>query len=68
MEPGADSGSDPDETAGFFLQVFSEIFPDHTGFLPDHPDPEGTRGFRGKYRLTWTDASGTVQTKEVVVE
>ena len=26
------------------------------------------RGFRGKYRLTWTDASGAVQTKEVVVE
>ena len=34
-------------------------------------DETGTvtfRGFRGKYRLTWTDASGTVQTKEVVVE
>ena len=34
-------------------------------------DDKGTvkfRGFRGKYRLTWTDASGTVQTKEVVVE
>ena len=26
------------------------------------------RGFRGKYRLTWTDDTGTEQTKEVVVE
>ena len=34
-------------------------------------DDTGTvtfRGFRGKYRLTWTDASGTLQTKDVVVE
>ncbi len=25
------------------------------------------RGFKGKYRITWTDASGTVQTQEIVV-
>ena len=34
-------------------------------------DDKGTvsfRGFRGKYRLTWTDASGAVLTKEVIVE
>ena len=34
-------------------------------------DDKGTvtfRGFRGKYRLTWTDDTGTEQTKDVVVE